>query len=138
MPLTTHLMATRTRPGKGSGKTKTMMWTPIVIVVAVLLLLLLLKRRGRVSTKTAVQYLRNGAVLIDVRSAGEFTVRHLPRAVNIPLSEIETVIGRKVKDKNQVVLLHCQSGRRALEARRRLKAVGYAKAFNLGSYDRAT
>ena len=137
MLLSTGLMAMRTQPGRASGKTKTMTWTSILIAVAVLSLLLFLKRSWRVSRKTAVEYLHNGAVVIDVRSAGEFTARHLPRAVNIPLSEIETVIGRKVKDKNQVVLLHCQSGRRALEARRRLKALGYANAFNLGSYDRA-
>src|SRR5271165_6048625 len=115
-----------------------MTWISILIAIAVLSLLLVLRRSRRVPRKTAVEYLRKGAVIVDVRSAGEFTARHLPRAVNIPLSEIEAVIGRKVKDKNQVVLLHCQSGRRALEARRRLKAVGYAKAFNLGSYDRAT
>jgi rhodanese-related sulfurtransferase len=130
-------MAMRTEPGKVSGNQKTMTWTSILIAIAVLSLLLLLKRGGRVRTKTAVEYLRNGAVVIDVRSAGEFTARHLPKAVNIPLSEIEAVIGRKVKDKNQVVLLHCQSGSRSLEARRKLKALGYANAFNLGSYDRA-
>jgi len=61
-------------------------------------------------------------VVIDVRS-GRIHCPASSQAVNIPLSEIETVIGRKVKDKNQVVLLHCQSGRRALEARRRLKAL---------------
>jgi rhodanese-related sulfurtransferase len=114
-----------------------MTWTSVSIAIAVLALLLLLKRGGRVSAKTAVEYLRNGAVVIDVRSAGEFTARHLPKAVNIPLSEIETVIGRKVKDKSQVVLLHCQTGARSNEACRRLKALGYAKAFNLGSYERA-
>jgi rhodanese-related sulfurtransferase len=42
-----------------------------------------------------------------------------------------------VKDKSQVVLLHCQTGARSNEACRRLKALGYAKAFNLGSYERA-
>jgi rhodanese-related sulfurtransferase len=114
-----------------------MTWTSAFIAIAVLSLLLLLKRGRRVSTKTAAHYLRSGAVVIDVRSAGEFTARHLPKAVNIPLSEIETVIGRKVKDKNQVVLLHCQSGSRSQEARRRLKALGYSNAFDLGSYDRA-
>lgn len=108
-----------------------------MIAIAVLSLLLVLKRSGQVPAKTAVEYLRNGAMVIDVRSAGEFTARHLPRAVNIPLSEIEAVIGRKVKDKGQVLLLHCQSGARSGEARRRLRALGYAKTFNLGSYNRA-
>jgi phage shock protein E len=103
----------------------------------VLAALLLLKRSSRISQKTAAKHLRNGAVVIDVRSAGEFTAGHLPRAVNIPLSEIDTVIGRKVRDKDQVLLLHCQSGGRSGVARRRLKALGYEHAYNLGSYARA-
>jgi rhodanese-related sulfurtransferase len=42
-----------------------------------------------------------------------------------------------VQDKNQVLLLHCQSGMRSGVASKRLKRLGYAKAFNLGSYSRA-
>jgi rhodanese-related sulfurtransferase len=42
-----------------------------------------------------------------------------------------------VKDKNQVLLLHCHSGSRSGEARRKLKAMGYTQSFNLGSYERA-
>jgi len=108
-----------------------------LIAVAVVAAFLLLKRKGQISTRAGAEYLKQGAVLIDVRSAGEFTAGHLPKAVNIPLSEIETVIGRKVRDKNQVLLLHCQAGGRSSEAQRKLKALGYANAFNLGSYGRA-
>ena len=114
-----------------------MTWISILPLISLLAVVLAVKRSGRISRKAAAEYLRNGAVVIDVRSAGEFTAGHLPMAVNIPLSEIETVIGRKVKDKSQVVLLHCQTGARSNEACRRLKALGYAKAFNLGSYERA-
>ena len=108
-----------------------------MVVAAVLAVLLVMKRGRRVSSKAAEEYLRNGAVVIDVRSAGEFTAGHLPRAINLPLSEIETVIARKVKDKNQVILLHCQSGMRSGEAKKKLKEMGYPNAYNLGSYARA-
>ncbi|HXR39636.1 MAG TPA: rhodanese-like domain-containing protein [Terracidiphilus sp.] len=114
-----------------------MTWTSILFAVAVVAAMLLFVRTRQISKKAAVEYLRNGAVVIDVRSAGEFTAGHLPKAINIPLSEIETVIARKVKDKNQVLLLHCQSGSRSVEAMRRLKAVGYENSYNLGSYGRA-
>ena len=114
-----------------------MTWTSIIVVIAMAASLLLFFSGGKVSKKAAAEYLRNGAVVIDVRSAGEFTAKHLPRAVNIPLSEIETVIARKVRDKDQVLLLHCQSGSRSAEAIRRLKAIGYERAYNLGSYGRA-
>lgn len=131
------LAALRTEPGKAIGKLKIMMWTNLLIVIALLAIFLLVKRSGQVSAKAAGEYLRNGAVVIDVRSAGEYTAGHLPQATNIPLSEIEAVIGRKVTNKSQVLLLHCQSGVRSAEARKKLKALGYAHAFNLGSYARA-
>ena len=108
-----------------------------MIVIALLAILLLLKNGAQISTRDARGYLRTGAVVIDVRSAGEFTAGHLAKAINIPLSEIEAVIARKVKDKNQVLLLHCHSGSRSGEARRKLKAMGYTQSFNLGSYERA-
>ncbi len=108
-----------------------------MVAVALVVVILLLKRRGQIPARTAGEYLRGGAVVIDVRSAGEFTAGHLPKAINIPLSEIETVIARKVKNKNQVLLLHCQSGARSGEARKRLKALGYENSYNLGSYGRA-
>jgi rhodanese-related sulfurtransferase len=100
-------------------------------------LVLLLKRSGQVSSRAATEYLKSGALVLDVRSAGEFTAGHLPGAVNLPLSEIETAINRKVKSKEQVVLLYCQSGARSSMARRKLRAMGYEHAFNLGSYGRA-
>jgi rhodanese-related sulfurtransferase len=62
---------------------------------------------------------------------------HLPIAVNLPLSEIETNLSRRVKDKNQVLLLHCESGMRSAAARKKLIALGCPNAFNLGSYTRA-
>jgi phage shock protein E len=114
-----------------------MTWPSLLIAIAVLAILLLLKRGTRISLKTAAQHLRHGAVVIDVRSAGEFTAGHLPSAVNIPLSEIETVTARKVQGKDQVLLLHCTTGARSGQAKKKLKALGYANAFNLGSYNRA-
>jgi phage shock protein E len=112
-------------------------WTSISIAIVVLAGLLLVKRGGLVSEKAARVYLRQGAMIIDVRSAGEFTAGHLPKAINIPLSEIETVIWRKVNAQKRVLLLHCQSGMRSRTATKKLRALGYTNAFNLGSYGRA-
>jgi rhodanese-related sulfurtransferase len=114
-----------------------MTWISLLPLIGVLAVWLAVKRSGGISRKAAIAHLRKGAMVIDVRSAGEFTAGHLSRAVNIPLSEIDTVIERKASSKDQVLLLHCQSGGRSRVAQRRLRALGYVHAYNLGSYARA-
>ena len=114
-----------------------MNWTSVLIVVAILALFYLLKRAGQISHKAAAEHLKHGAMVIDVRTAAEYTAGHLPKAINMPLSEVEALVARKVKDKNSVLLLHCQSGSRSGIAKRRLVAMGYTNTFNLGSYNRA-
>ena len=114
-----------------------MNWTLVFIVVVVFAVYLALKRSGQISPADAQSHLKNGALLVDVRTAGEYASGHLPSAINIPLDEIEVSLPRHEKDKNQVILLHCQSGTRSGVAKRRLNALGYANAFNLGSYARA-
>jgi phage shock protein E len=76
-------------------------------------------------------------LVVDVRTAGEFSSGHLPNAINFPLDEIELSLPRRVKNKNQVLLLHCQGGSRSGAARKKLNGLGYNSAFNLGSYRRA-
>jgi phage shock protein E len=114
----------------------TMNWILILILVVVGLVFVM-KQSSQISAKTAAAYLKSGAMAIDVRSPGEFSSRHLAQAINIPLDEIETTLPKQVKDKSQVLLLHCASGMRSGVAQRKLKGMGYANAFNLGSYGRA-
>jgi rhodanese-related sulfurtransferase len=114
-----------------------MNWTTPLILVAVFAAFLLYRRSGLISVKDARDLLKNGALVIDVRTAGEFVAGHLPVAVNLPVNEIETSWPRRIRDKNQVLLLHCQSGARSGVARKKLIALGCPNAFNLGSYARA-
>jgi len=110
---------------------------PILILGAVAAVVMMIKKATRISAKNALDYLKNGALVFDVRSPGEFSSGHLARAVNIPLEEIETTVPKRVKDKNQVLLLHCASGMRSGVAKRKLDRIGYTRVFNLGSYSRA-
>lgn len=112
-------------------------WILLLVLAALLLALFLLKRGGQISAEAAADSLQKGALVIDVRSAGEFAARHLPGALNIPLDEVETATPRRVQDKNQILLLHCQSGLRSAAAQKKLTSLGYARVYNLGSYARA-
>jgi phage shock protein E len=114
-----------------------MNWRLLLIIGVVAAVFIGLKRTGLVSARAAREYLKNGALVIDVRTVGEFNSGHLPNAINIPLDEIETVLPNRVPDKNQVLLLHCQSGMRSGMAKGKLKTLDYTNVFNLGSFGRA-
>jgi rhodanese-related sulfurtransferase len=105
--------------------------------VAVFAVLFLLKRSGQISTKEALDYLKRGALVIDVRTPAEFNSGHLPNSINLPLDQIASPLPGRLKNKSQVLLLHCQSGMRSGAAKKKLNAMGYSNVFNLGSYSRA-
>ncbi len=109
----------------------------IILVVVIVIALLLLKRAGQTPDAEAQEQLKQGALVIDVRSPDEFASDHLRTAINIPLDEIETALPIQVKDKNQVLLLHCQSGVRSAIAAHKIQGMGYTHASNLGSLSRA-
>ena len=114
-----------------------MNWIPILIVAAFVMVVLILKQAGQVSAATARGLLAKGALVVDVRSPGEFASCNLPQAMNIPLGEIEAVVSGRVKDRTQPLLLYCASGTRSGLAKRKLASLGFTNVFNLGSYGRA-
>jgi phage shock protein E len=114
-----------------------MTWMPFLVVLALASGYMYMKRAGQVSRKEAAEYLKNGAIVIDVRSPHEFDSGHLLQAYNMPLDRIEVLLPSEVRDKNKVLLLHCTSGIRSNMAKKKLVDIGYKNAFNLGSYERA-
>jgi phage shock protein E len=114
-----------------------MNWKTVLVIAAVVAVFFMMKKSGHISAKDTLEKLKNGALVIDVRSPGEFSSGHLAKAINIPVDEIEMALPKRVKDKNQVLLLHCASGMRSGVAKQKLKGMGYTNAFNLGSYGRA-
>jgi phage shock protein E len=114
-----------------------MNWTIVIIAAAIFVVILVVRRAAFVSADVARKQLAQGALVIDVRSTAEFDGGHLPGAINVPLDELEQSLPRHVKDKNQVLLLHCLSGTRSGIAKRQLIDMGYSNVSNLGSLGRA-
>jgi phage shock protein E len=114
-----------------------MIGTTLPLLAALLIGFWWVRHAGQISARQARVLLHAGAQVIDVRTAGEFVAGHLRQAVNLPLNEIETQVTRRVDRKDRVLLLHCQSGARSRAAVRKLRAMGYESAFNMGSYARA-
>jgi rhodanese-related sulfurtransferase len=116
-----------------------MSWTTIFFAGAAAALFLIWKYSGNVSAGKAKALLQQGALVVDVRSPGEFAAGHLRGAINLPLDRIAAAhpLPGGLQDKQRVILLHCQGGMRSRQAKSLLRSMGYANAFNLGSYQRA-
>ncbi len=72
------------------------------------------------------EQLNNGAVVVDVREAEEWSSGHLPGAKHVPKSYLESRMEGTVPDHSQHVILYCQSGNRsAWAARTLLDDLGY-------------
>ncbi len=107
------------------------------IILAGIILFLVLKRVSLLRPAAARQWLSQGALVIDVRTEGEFRQGHIAGAVNVPLDRLRDDISRHAPNKEQPLLLHCLSGTRSGVGRGVLRGMGYSKVFNLGSYYRA-
>ena len=78
--------------------------------------------------------LRNGAIIIDVRTGTEYDRGHVPDAFNIPVDRIKASANR-LKEANKAVILCCNSGDRSSTALQLLKAKGLKKVYNGGNWE---
>ncbi len=76
--------------------------------------------------------LSQGAVVIDVRSAGEYLSGAREGSINIPLGELEA--GADKLDRQKPVILCCASGTRSAMAAAVLKRKGFQKVVNAGPW----
>jgi rhodanese-related sulfurtransferase len=90
------------------------------------------RRHPRISSKEAHRLVEeDGAMLIDVRSPEEFTMGHLPGAVNIPVREIAKR-GDVLWAKRQPLVLYCTAGLRCHKAAEILRRSGVGEVYELG------
>lgn len=70
-------------------------------------------------------------VVIDVREQAEWDEGHIPGAVHIPRSFLESRIGGVARDLDTEIILSCASGQRSLLAGMTLRAMGFGNVHNL-------
>jgi phage shock protein E len=88
------------------------------------------------SSAPAVNYaelVRHGALIVDVRTPGEFAQGHIKGSVNIPLDMIRDKTS-ELKHKNKVIITCCRSGARSGSARAILEDAGM-ECYNGGAWD---
>ncbi|MEY3245808.1 MAG: hypothetical protein RL253_965, partial [Bacteroidota bacterium] len=66
---------------------------------------------------------KNGALIIDVRTPGEFNSGHIKGSINIPLDDIRNKT-EELKKKNKVIITCCRSGNRSGMAKSMLESAG--------------
>lgn len=74
-----------------------------------------------------------GAIIIDVRSKGEYAGGHIKESINIPLDQLKNNL-HKLKDKNKHIITCCASGMRSGSAKSILKANGFTSVYNGGGW----
>ena len=79
--------------------------------------------RPTVNGPRALELVRGGAALIDVRENSEWKSGHAPQALHVPLAAIDTAPRRLSKDTPVVVM--CASGMRSRTAAKHLRKLGF-------------
>ena len=78
------------------------------------------------------ELIKNGAVIIDVRSKGEYQGGHIKGSQNIPLDTLSANIAKLKKDK--AIITCCASGMRSATAKGILKSKGFTEVYNGGGW----
>lgn len=89
--------------------------------------------RMRAPAEPASAPLPDNALLIDVRSPGEYASGHVQGALNLPLERFAQEIGHVAPEKSVPVMLYCLSGGRSGGACRLMQQLGYKQVINGGS-----
>lgn len=71
-------------------------------------------------------------VILDVRTQEEYAESHIPGAILIPDYEIAETAETILKDKDQLILVYCRSGRRSKLAAQELEKLGYTNIKEFG------
>jgi rhodanese-related sulfurtransferase len=91
-----------------------------------------LKKLFGITSVDLAKLIKEGALIIDVRSKGEFAAGHAKGSINIPLEQIEANAS-KLK-KHEHIITCCRSGNRSGMAKRTLEAKGLSNVTNGGTW----
>lgn len=78
------------------------------------------------------QLVKEGAVILDVRSKGEYLGGHIKGSVNISVDTLRNNLSKLKKDKP--IITCCASGMRSANAKNILKSNGFTQVHNGGGW----
>jgi rhodanese-related sulfurtransferase len=92
-----------------------------------------LKKLFKIKSVDYKQLIKEGAVIIDVRSPQEFDSGHIRPSKNLPLPDLPHRL-MAVPDKNKTYITVCASGMRSASAKSLMKRNGYENVYNGGGW----
>ncbi len=112
---------------------------PLFLALAVVLVLLIgnefqrwLRGLRKVGPAEAVRLInRRNAIILDVRTEGEFKEGHIPQARHLPPASLDEQVHKLEKYKDRPVVVYCRSGTRSAHVGGVLHKHGFAEVFNL-------
>lgn len=75
---------------------------------------------------------KEGAIILDVRSPGEYKQGHIKGSINTPLNELSKHFSKIKKD--ATIITCCASGMRSTSAKSILKSNGFTQVHNGGGW----
>jgi len=94
-----------------------------------------IKKLFGIKTTNYDQLIKEGAIILDVRTPGEFSTGHIMGAINIPVDKLSQNLN-KLKAKNKPIITCCASGMRSASAKGILQSKGYNNIYNGGAWHR--
>lgn len=79
------------------------------------------------------QLLRDGAIVLDVRTPAEFEKAHIAGALNIPIELLRSNLHR-LAEKNKPIIACCTDGSKSWYAKNFLDASGYRLVYDAGNW----
>lgn len=73
-----------------------------------------------------------GAIILDVRSKGEYQGGHIKGSINIPVDTLSNNLNKL--NKNKPIITCCASGMRSASAKNILKSNGFTDVYNAGGW----
>jgi len=77
--------------------------------------------------------IKDGAVILDVRTKAEFSGGHIKGSINISVDQLKSNLHR-FPDKQKPIITCCASGMRSGSAKSILQSSGYTHVYNGGSW----
>ena len=87
----------------------------------------------------ANKYIKNRKIkhIIDVRTQVEWDYGHYKKSIHIPIQNIsKNILNRKISNKNDGILVYCNTGQRARNGAEKILSYGYKNVYYIdNTYD---